>query len=171
MKHIIALLFVLPLFSAAQECKIKKEVDQFTSEPKLTTGFIPFNEGLDRVLLSIDANSREIDFFFAFNSAGDQKCFDDASTATILYEGTRLKTNFKNTGSMNCEGLFHFTFRNTPTTASALQRLATSKVSTIRLTGSNNKVIDINLKDEEKELLMKMVSCMTQEAKTLLKQS
>jgi hypothetical protein len=126
---------------------------------------------MDRVLLSIDANSKEIDFFFALNNAGESRCFDDASTATILYEGSKVKTNFKNSGSMNCEGLFHFTFRNTPTTASALQKLATTKVSTIRITGSNKKAIDINLKEEEKQMLLQMVSCMTKEAKTLLKQS
>ena len=168
MKRFFLVVLLLPVFAMAQDCKIKKEVDQFSQQPKFTTGFLPLNEGMNRVLLSIDANNKEIDFFFAFNKGVAGKCFDDASTATVLYEGTRVKGNFRNTGSMNCDGLFHFTFKNTPTTQSALQRLATTKVASIQLTGTDKKVIEIVLKEEEKLMLMQMISCISKEAKTLL---
>lgn len=168
MKYMLSILFLMPLVGLAQDCKLKKETDPFTNEVKITTGFMPFNAGLGRYLISIDANSKEIDFFISLNNTGD-KCFDNNSTATILYDGSKLKANFKNTGSMNCEGLFHFTFRNTSTTVSALNRLATTKISTIQLTGNNKTVTDLNLTDAEKQLFMEMTSCLVKEAKTLLK--
>ena len=168
MKHLFFLLFALPLAAAAQDCGVKKEVDQFTQQPKVTTGFMPFGQGMSRFLLSVDANNKEVDFFFALNSGSTGKCFDDASTATVFYEGTRLKATYKNTGSMNCEGLFHFTFRNTATTPSALQRLATTKLSKIVWLDNNKKEIVYELTDAEKELLMKRVDCLLKEAKTLL---
>jgi hypothetical protein len=168
MKYMLTLLFFLPLLAPAQDCGLKKSTDPFTNEVKISTGFMPFNAGLGRYLISVDANSKEIDFFISLNNTGD-KCFDNNSTATILYEGSKLKTNLKNTGSMNCEGLFHFTFRNTPTTVSALNRLATTKISSIQLTGNNKTVIDLALTDAEKQLFMERTACLVKEAKTLLK--
>ncbi len=111
MKHLFFIFFLVPLLVRSQDCKLKKEVDDFTHEAKISTGFVPFNKNLNQVLISIDADSKEIQFFFAFKNAGESKCFDDVSTAIILFEGSKLKSNFKNSGSMNCEGLFHITFR------------------------------------------------------------
>ena len=165
MKHIFLFLFTLPLFSAAQNCQIKKLKDQFSQEPKVSTGFVKFSS----TSVSIDADAKEIDFFFSLVNNGDSKCFDDGSTITFVYEGGRLKSNFKNTGTMNCEGLFHVTFRNTASTPSALQRLATKKVITISLTGNNNTVTTITLGPEQQQQFMDMTACLVQEAKTLIK--
>lgn len=169
MKHLFFLLALLPLFSHAQDCTIKKESDQFTQQPKLTTGFMPFGQGVQRYLLSVDATKTDIDFFFALNNGTEGKCFNDASTATIFYEGSKLKAAYKNTGSMNCEGLFHFTFRNVATTPSALQRLATLKIANITLLDTNKKEIKLELTDAEKTLLMEKIACLIKESKTLLK--
>jgi hypothetical protein len=70
---------------------------------------------------------------------------------------------------MNCEGLFHINFRNLATTPYALQRIATQKISSIRLIGSNKSETNIILREEQKELLMSMAACVIKEAKTLLK--
>jgi hypothetical protein len=169
MKLIVAALLLFPLCCPAQDCKLTKTTDDFTHEIRLSTGFIPFNTISDRILLSIDANNAEVDFFFSLNGAGDTKCFDNASTATILFDGTKLKANFKNNGTMNCEGLFHINFRNLAATPYALQRLATQKISSIRLIGNNKAETNIILKEEQKDLLMNMAACVVKEAKTLLK--
>ncbi|MFN2437632.1 MAG: hypothetical protein ABR503_00425, partial [Chitinophagaceae bacterium] len=166
---LILSLLLFPLFSRSQDCKLKKEVDDFTHETKISTGFVPFSKGLDQVLLSIDADSKEVQFFFAFKNAGESKCFDDASTAVIFFEGSKLKSNFKNSGSMNCEGLFHITFRNSNTTPTTLQNLSTKKISSIQLTGNNKKSTIIVLSDNEKLMLMDMVTCAIKESKTLIK--
>ncbi|MFN2457340.1 MAG: hypothetical protein ABR502_03975 [Chitinophagaceae bacterium] len=169
MKNFIVALLILPLFAVSQECTIKKEVDPYTKEVKFSTGLIPFNQGIDRFLLSIDANKSEIDFFFTLNASRDGKCFDAASTATIIFDGNKLKTNFKNTGYMNCEGMFHFTFRNTATTPSALQKFATQKIASITLTGNNKTITVLNINDIQKQLLMAMATCIIKEARGLLK--
>ncbi len=171
MKHLFFTLFLLPLFALSQDCKLKKEVDDFTHEAKISTGFVPFNTGLDYLLLSVDADSKEVQFFFAFKNAGESKCFDDASTGVILFEGSKLKSNFKNNGSMNCEGLFHIMFRNSGTTPTALQNLATKKVSSIQLTGNGKKLTNIVLSEDEKLMLMNMTMCVIKESKLLIKKS
>jgi hypothetical protein len=164
MKALFSILFLLPVFAIAQNnCTIKKTKDQFSQEPKLSTGFLELNTGS----LSVDADSREIDFFFAMKNLNESKCFDDASTVSVQFDESRSKLNFRNTGTMNCEGLFHFTFKNAAVPPSALQRLATKKVSSFTLTGSNDVKTIITLTDEQKDKLMQMVSCMITEAKSL----
>ena len=167
MKKILTLVFFLPLYSLSQDCKLNKTSDNFTHEVRLSTGFIPLNIGFDRVLLSIDANNAEVDFFFSIS--GDSKCFDNSSTAVVLFDGSKSKNNFRNTGSMNCEGLFHITFRNLAGTPGALQRFATQKVTSISFTGNNKKMTIITLNEDQKVLLMKMAGCLIQESKSLLK--
>lgn len=168
MKNLFIVVLLSPFFSLGQDCKLKKETDDFSHETRISTGFVPFNGGINQVLLSIDANSKEVDFFFSLGSG--VTCFDNSSTATILFEGSKVKATYRNTGTMNCKGLFHITFRNLATTPFPLQKLASQKVSTIRLTGNSKVITDINLKDEEKELLINMATCLVKEAKTLIKQ-
>src|SRR5215208_3586911 len=163
MKTFLFVLFFLPLFSSAQDtCKLRRETDPFTHQVKVSTGFIPFVANGVQLSVSVDATGSEIDFFLWLQN--DSRCFDEASTVQINYEGDRLKANFKHTGSMNCEGAFHFTFRNTVATPSNLERLASKKISTIRLTGSNKTVTDIAFSEEQKQQLMRMVSCVVREA-------
>ena len=167
MKKVLIFVFFSPLFSLSQDCKLKKSTDNFTHEIRLSTGFMNLNKGFDRVLLSIDANNAEVDFFFSIS--GDSKCFDNASTATVFFDGSKSKSNFKNTGTMNCEGLFHFNFRNLAGTPSSLQRFATQKISTITFTGNNKKTTIVTLTEEQKVLVMNMAACLITESKTLLK--
>jgi hypothetical protein len=168
MKRFLFILLLLPLFSLSQDCKLKKDTDPFTHETKLSTGFVPFNS--DKVLLSIsiDATGTDIDFFFWIKEDG--KCFDNNSAAVINYDGERLKSNFRNSGSMNCEGAFHITFRNVVNTPSNLNWIATKKIKSIKLTGNNNTVTDIELTDEQKQQLMQLANCVIKNAKSLIKQ-
>jgi hypothetical protein len=168
MKILLSLFFFLPLLSTAQDsCKLKKETDPFTHVTRITTGFIPFNTGAQKVSISVDATPTDIDFFIWITS--DAKCFDDNSTVQINYVGDRLKANFKNTGSMNCEGAFHFTFRNTPATPSNLERLTSKQINSIKLT-SGKIVTDIVFTDQQRQQFMRMAACVVRDSKTLLKQ-
>lgn len=167
MKFVLALVLLFPLAAFSQDCKLRKEIDQFSQKPKLTTGFIQLGSG--QVSVSIDATATDIDFLFTFNNKENPRCFDDLSTASFSFDSTRSKGNFRNSGAMNCEGIFHMNFRNSTTIPSGLNRLATTKVASIKFTGTGKNVIDITLTAQEKELLMKWVSCIAAEAKTLLK--
>jgi hypothetical protein len=164
---LIAIAFCLPFFGSAQDtCHLKKTTDPFTHQTKISTGFIPFAANGTQLSISIDATNTEIDFFLWFTA--DQKCFDDQSAIQINFEGDRLKSHFVNTGSMNCEGAFHFTFKNTPTTNSQLKRLADKKINSFHITGANKTVMDVNFSPEQKEKLIRMVNCIVTESKTLL---
>ena len=164
MKRLLVCLLLIPAFSFAQDCNLKKTKDQFTQEPKLSTGFVPFSA----VSLSIDADSKEIDFLFSINNKSEEKCFDDASTISFVFDG-KQKANFRNTGTMNCQGLFHVTFKNLATTPSPLQRLSSKKITSIMLTGNNNTVTTITLGETQQKELTEMISCLVKEAKTLIK--
>jgi hypothetical protein len=168
MKNFLTLIFLIPLLGAAQDsCKLKKSTDPFTHQTKISTGFVNFVTPGAQVNISIDATSTDIDFFLWVKN--DNKCFDDQSTALVNYEGDRLKANFKNTGSMNCEGAFHFTFRNTTATPGTLERLSSKRIASIKLT--NAKIVtDISFSDEQRQQLMRMIGCLVRESKSLIKQ-
>lgn len=160
MKCLLSFLLLLPSFLFAQECALKKEKDQFSQQDRLTTGFMQFTNSK----LSITADAKELDFFF---SVGAGKCFDDAATLSIVFDDGRTKLNQRNTGSMNCEGLFHFTIRNTPTPNYNLQRLATNKVKAMTLT-SGKTTTTIMLNESQQQMLQAAADCMAKEAKTLI---
>lgn len=165
MKHLLTILLLIPFFCFAQEdCRLKKTVDQFSQEPKISTGFVPFSAAS----LSIDADAREIDFLFSVTNNSEEKCFDDASTISFVFEG-KQKATFRNTGTMNCNGLFHVTFKNLTTTPSPLKRLETKKITAISLTGNNKSITTITLGPQQQQELMDMIACLVKEGKTLIK--
>lgn len=169
MKYIFAAIFLLPLGLFAQDCTLKKQIDKFSNEPKVTSGLFPIGSGTARIMASIEATASEIDLLFVLSNGGEQKCFDDQSSAIVSYDSTRLKTTYRNSGSMNCEGLFHFTFRNTPVPASNLKKLSTTKVNTIRFTGNDKSVTEVVLTEEDKVKLMDLAGCIIREAQALQK--
>ncbi len=162
MKKILGLLFLVPFFGTAQDCKLIRETDPFTKETKISTGFIFVDGGS----LTIDADKKEVVVLFSIDEAG--KCFDNNSTATIMFEGLKSKSSARNGGTMNCEGLFQFVFRNTSSTTTLLQRLMTQKISTIVFSGSNKKESTLTVKPLEQTLIMNMATCLVNESKTLL---
>ncbi|HTM94190.1 MAG TPA: hypothetical protein VL095_17335 [Flavisolibacter sp.] len=169
MKNIfIAAFFLLPFFAPAQDtCQLKTATDPFTHQTKISTGFIPFTANGVQLSISVDATPTEIDFFLWFTK--DQKCFDEASTIQVNFEGDRYRLNLKNTGSMNCQGAFHFSFKNSANTPPQLQRLLDKRVSSFRITGPNKTITEVSLSEEQKAQLHRMAACVVRDSKTLLK--
>jgi hypothetical protein len=165
MKYLLLIILSLPFTSKAQECKLKTLKDQFTQQPKLTTGFMTLNNAR----LSIDADAREITFLFVFNNGTNQGCFDDMSALAVAFDGTKTKANLRSGGPVNCEGYFHVVFKNTQTTATYLQRLATQKASSFTFTSNTKTTTTITLTEDQKEELMEAAACMASEAKKLIK--
>ncbi|MES1197650.1 MAG: hypothetical protein ABUL41_00035 [Chitinophagaceae bacterium] len=168
MKYIVTICLLIPLFSNAQDpvaigCKLNKQTDPYTKETKLSTGFIQLNGGS----VTIDADSKEIDVFFTIS--GNDKCFDYNSMAAVYFEGTKMKLSVRNSGSMNCEGLYHFIFKNTPTTNSILQKIATQKINNIVFTGNNKKETKLTFIPDQQQKVMELTTCLVNEAKTLIK--
>jgi hypothetical protein len=169
MKNIfIAAFFLLPFLGLAQDtCQLKKTTDPFTHQTKISTGFVPFTANGVQLSISIDATPTEIDFFLWFTK--DQKCFDEASTIQVNFEGDRYKLNLKNTGSMNCQGAFHFTFKNSANTPAQLQRLVDKRINLFHITGPNKTITDVSFSEEQKTQLHRMAACVVRDSKTLLK--
>ena len=159
MKYYFALLLLSPLFPAAQDCNLRTAKDTYTREIKVSTGLISLNNAS----YSIQATKSEIDFMFSIEG----KCFDDASVASVFFEGTRVKSNFKNSGTMNCDGLFHFTFRNTNPLPSALSNLGTKKITAVRFKDNSNKETGVILTAEQQQMLTALINCISNEAKKL----
>lgn len=161
-------LLLLPLFSAAQDtCGLKKVKDPFTNVTKLSTGFKAFGTTALPVSISADASPTDIDFFIWVKKDGT--CFDLESEALLMWEGERSRATLHQAGSINCEGAFHFTFKNTPTPNSWLRKLAAKKLATIKLTGNGGKETLITLTEEQKIVLQRMAICMAAEGPGLLK--
>jgi hypothetical protein len=149
--------------NAQDTCKLIRETDPYTKQTKLSTGFMYFDGGS----LTIDADSKEIDFLFSIEGA--DKCFDNNSMAAIFFEGVKTKMNSRNGGTMNCEGLFHFIFKNTPATTGMLQKLISQKINRIVFTGNNKKESTLNIGPVEQETLKTLATCLVNEAKALNK--
>ena len=171
MKYIFLLCLALPVLASAQtapkdsavkDCKLIRETDPYTKEKKISSGFIPLEGGQ----INFDVSKAEVDILFSVRGA--DKCFSDASTASIFYVGSKLKQTQRNNGSMNCEGLFHFVFRNTATPALLLRKLATTKVEKIVFTGNDKKETVVTLTEEQQQLVMDLAACINREAALLL---
>jgi len=169
MKNILTtVLFALPFIGSAQDsCQLKKETDPFTHQTKISTGFVPFTLNGVQLSISVDATSTDIDFFLWFTK--DQKCFDDESTIQINFEGDRYRLNLKNTGSMNCEGAFHFSFKNNVNTPPQLKRLLDKKITSFHITGPNKTITDVSFSAEQKTQFARMAACVVRDSQTLLK--
>lgn len=166
MKYIALIVALVPFFLSAQDstaigCKLVKETDPYTRETKLSSGFI----SLQGASLTIDADNKEIDFFFAV----PDKCFADASTVFIFFEGSKIKTTYRNSGSMNCDGFFHFVFKNGITTPTVLKKLGSQKVANFVFTGTDGKATTVNILPDQQKSLMEITTCMIKESKTLIK--
>ena len=155
----------MPFATLAQDsCKLIKETDPFTRQTRLSTGFIYMDGGS----VTVDADHKEV--IVLFNLDGPEKCFDDNSTAEVFFEGLKSKTLSRNQGTMNCEGLFQFVFRNSPgTPTTTLQRLCTKKITHIIFTGNGKKPVTVNFGPKEQEALMVLTNCLVTQGKGLIK--
>jgi hypothetical protein len=162
MRLLFAALFFLPLYTVAQDCKILRDTDPYTKETKISSGFIALQGGT----LTIDADSREIDYFFVVPG----KCFNDQSTVFVYFEGTKSKATYRAASSMNCEGYFHFTFRNSATTTPfPVQKFGTQKVTQFIFTDSDKKQVVVSVQPDQQQIFMDASNCIAAEAKKLIK--
>ena len=148
-------------FAAAQDCKVLREEDLFTRQIRLSSGFLE----LTGASVTVDADKKEIDLLFSFKT---NRCFDDGCTATVFFAGTKSKLLLRNAGTMNCEGLFHFIFRNGTTVNYQLKKMATTTVGQIVFTDRDQKLIPVNLDEPQQRAFMKALQCVTDEAVKLL---
>lgn len=160
MKWILAFLF-MPLFSFSQDCRLKDVKDAFNQDPRLTTGFKTFGEGNNMFMVSVSADKREIDVFFALTES--PACYDEFSRAVLIYEGGKQKNTFKNGGTRNCKGYFHFIFKNSETLHTSLKNLASRKVIRMEITANDDskKVIEIDEKDQV--IIQSMINCVLEQ--------
>lgn len=145
----------------AQECKLIREQDLYTKQLHISSGFIDLNGAS----VTVDADKKEIDILFSFKT---NRCFDDQCTATIYFAGTKSKLLLRNAGTMNCEGLYHFIFRNGTTINYQLKKLATMPISQLVFTDRDQKQIPVLVDEKMQLLFMKAVQCVSEEAVKLL---
>jgi len=166
MRYLLIIVCLFPLWLQAQDCKLKKTTDPYTKEMQFSTGFIQ----LDGASLAINADSKEIDFFFSMD--GKEKCLSDASSIIVNYEGKKMKATFRNNGAVNCDGIFHIIFKNMATTPTLLQRVITQKIVSLQFINDNNTkkpMLNIDLSEDQQQALMTKGDCLVKEAKTLIK--
>ena len=166
MKQLFILLFIAPSLAFSQDCNVKKSKDKFSQEPVYSSGFMNFTSVKgEKVSLSIEADSKEIRLLYSIKD----NCFNDQSTVAFTFDGSRSKSNQKSGSAMNCDGLLTLVFRNTNSTAYALNKIATQKTTSMLFTGSNAQKIEVVLTEEEKTNLQQKASCLVNEAKGLIK--
>ncbi len=153
------LLFVDPVW--AQDCNLIKETDAYTRQTRLSTGFIE----LGGASLMADADGKEIDMLITFKT---DRCFDDGCTAIVYFVGGKQKLTLRNGGTMNCEGLFHFIFRNGPTVNYQLKKMATQPISHMQFIDRNEKSIPVTLSAAQQEKLLSALRCFIDQAPSLV---
>lgn len=157
MKLLSFLLFLIPgMLSAQDSCILKNEKDRFNQDARLTTGFISMGAGNDKFLLSISADKREIDYFFALDNSA--MCFNDYSRVVVTYD-SKQRGNFKNGGTTNCKGYFHFIFPNQENLNGNLTNLSLKKIASLQFTDTGNNKKTITIRPEDQETIRKLTLC------------
>lgn len=157
MKLFSFLLCLIPYIISAQDsCILKDEKDRFNQDPRLTTGFISMGAGDDKFLLSISADKREVDYFFALDNSA--MCFNDVSRVMVTYD-SKQKGSFKNGGTTNCKGYFHFIFPNQQNLNANLTNLSLKKIASIQFTDTGNNKKVITLRPEDQEAIRRLTAC------------
>ena len=164
MKYLSFLFILFPYFINAQDCTLKNEKDRFNQDPRLTTGFITLGAGNDKFLLSVSADKKEVDYFLVLDNS--TMCFNDYSRVLVTYH-TKQKGNFKNGGTTNCKGYFHFIFPNQENLNANLTNLSQKKIATIQFTDTGNNKKIITLRPEDQETIIKLTTCLLAELEKL----
>ena len=164
MKYLSLLFVLLPYFVNAQDCTLKNEKDRYNQDPRLTTGFISLGAGNDKFLLSISADKKEVDYFFALENS--TMCFNDYSRVVITYDN-KQRGNLKNNGTTNCKGYFHFIFPNQENLNANLTNLSQKKIATLQFTDTGNNKKILTLRPEDQEAIIKYTTCVLAELEKL----
>ncbi len=164
MNRLLLLFLFSPLFFQAQDCDLKNEKDRFNQDPRLTTGFKRLGAGSNTFLISISADKREIDYFIALENSAT--CFNDLSRALITFDNKQRGT-YRNGGTTNCKGYFHFIFPNQEKLNANLSNLAIKKIITIQFTDSKNNKEILTLRTEDQEEIIRLSNCVLNELENL----
>lgn len=153
-----------PYFASPQECNLKNERDRYNQDPRLTTGFKALGAGSNKFLLSVSAEKKEIDFFLALDKS--TVCFTDMSRALITFEN-KQRASYRNGGTTNCKGYFHFIFPNQEKLNANLLALAEKKIQTIQFTDANNNKEILTLLPEDQDQFRQLAACILAELEKL----
>ena len=164
MKLSLLLILSFPLVISAQDCNLKNEKDRLNQDPRLTTGFKALGAGSNKFLLSISADKKEIDYFLALDKS--TVCFNDLSRALVTFDNKQRGT-YRNGGTTNCKGYFHFIFPNQQNLNANLTNISLKKIVTIQFTdAANNKEI-ITLRPEDQDEIIRLTTCVLNELEKL----
>lgn len=164
MKLFLLLILSFPLVISAQDCNLKNEKDRLNQDPRLTTGFKALGAGSNKFLLSISADKKEIDYFLALDKS--TVCFNDLSRALVTFDNKQRGT-YRNGGTTNCKGYFHFIFPNQQNLNANLTNMSLKKIVTIQFTdAANNKEI-ITLRPEDQDEMIRLTACVLNELEKL----
>jgi hypothetical protein len=147
-----------------QSCNLIRETDPYTRSVSLSTGYHKWAGGS----ILLDAQKAEIDWMIEVGAGNI--CFDDEATIQVFFEGTKQRMQFRNAGTINCEGLLHIYFKNTPATNFQLSKLATQPIQRVLITNAAKKEWSIEPNAEQRMLWMQAASCLVEESKKLLTQ-
>lgn len=147
-----------------QDCAVIRNTDPYTRSVTLSTGYHKWAGGS----LLLDASKAEIDWMIEVGAGN--VCFDDETTIQVFFEGVKQKFLFRNSGTMNCEGLLHVLFKNGPNTNYQLAKLTTLPIQRILITTAAKKEWSIEPDVTQRAVWMRSASCLTNEAKKLLTQ-
>jgi hypothetical protein len=76
----------------------------------------------------------------------------------VIYD-TKQRGSFKNGGTTNCKGYFHFVFPNQPNLNANLVNLSQKKIATLQFTdNAENKKI-ITLRPQDQETIIRLTKC------------
>ena len=169
MKKIWFVFFLLPLFSIAQDCTLKKEVNTITSEQTLTTGFVPFNSGGVQLSISMEVTAKEFNLYFLIENP--TPCFKDESTGVVNFDSDRSKVKLKNIGGVNCQGIFQVMYRNAAITPAYLERLSQKKIASIqfKVNPDDDKLISVNYTPAQQQQMTDMLLCIIKQGKAMIK--
>jgi hypothetical protein len=146
----------------AQDCALIRDNDPYTKLTTLSTGYHKLPGGA----LLLDASKTEIDSMLEVGNGN--ACFDDETTIQVFFEGTKLRLMFRNSGTMNCEGLLHVIFKNAPGTNYQLNKLISLPIQRILITNTANKEWLIQPDPEQRAKWTRSATCLVGEAKQLL---
>jgi len=164
MKLFVLFLILLPICISAQDCNLKNEKDRLNQDARLTTGFKSLGAGSNKFLLSVSADKKEIDYFFALDNS--TVCFNDLSRALVTFDNKQRGT-YRNGGTTNCKGYFHFIFPNQENLNVNLINMSVKKIITIQFTDAANNKDIITLRQEDQDEIIKLTSCILEELGSL----
>lgn len=147
-----------------QDCSLIRETDPYTKLSILSTGYHKMTGGS----LVLDASKTEIDWMLEVGTGN--VCFDDETTIQVFFEGTKLRLLFRNSGTMNCEGLLHVLFKNAAGTNYQLNKLISLPIQRILITTAAKKEWVIEPDAAQRAKWIRSATCLVDESKKLLTQ-